>query len=128
MNPQNTVSEVDEGPHVETKLDTLISRVLTTGLVIAIALLVVGVILTVARPGLASTHEASIAGIPRAVVALEPTGFFALGLVVLLLTPVARVVALLVAFARRRQWLFCGFSAAVLVMLALGAFLGLEIA
>jgi uncharacterized membrane protein len=58
--------------------------------------------------------------------ALEPGGFFDLGLLLLLATPAARVVALFVGFARRRSWLFAGCSAVVLVALALSAFLGLR--
>jgi uncharacterized membrane protein len=45
---------------------------------------------------------------------------------VLLVTPAARVVALLVAFGRRRLWTFVAVSVVVLVVLALSAFFGLR--
>ena len=45
----------------------------------------------------------------------------------LLATPFARVVALGIAFARRRQWLFAGISFVVMAMLILGAVLGLSL-
>jgi uncharacterized membrane protein len=78
------------------------------------------------RPDLPLPHEASIADMPRALAAIEPGGFFELGLLVLVATPVARVVALGVGFARRREWLFVSFSAVVLTVLVLGAILGLR--
>jgi uncharacterized membrane protein len=108
------------------RLNMIISRVLTIGLIVAVALLLLGVILTVARPGLEPLHKTSISDMPGAIAALEPGGFFDLGLMVLLATPVARVAALLVAFARRRMWLFSGCSVVVLVVLAISAFLGLR--
>jgi uncharacterized membrane protein len=108
------------------RLNVVVSRVLVVGLLAAVALLLVGVILTLARSGVPPHHETSVPDLPRAVAALEPGGFFDLGLLVLLATPVVRVVALLVAFARRRQWLFSGISVVVLVVLALSAFLGLR--
>lgn len=108
------------------RLNAIISRVLLIGLIAAVTLLLVGVVLTVARPGLAPLHKTAIPDMPRAIAALEAGGFFDLGLMVLLATPVVRVVALLIAFARRRMWLFSGFSVVVLVVLAISAFLGLR--
>ena len=110
----------------ETRLNVAISRVLAIGLLVAVALLLVGVILTLARPGLSFAHKTLISDMPRAVAAFEPGGFFELGLLVLVATPVARVVALGIGFARRRAWMFCGFSVLVLTVLALSAFLGLR--
>ena len=91
----------------------------------AVLLLLVGVVLTVARPGV-PLWAGSITEMPRALAALEPGGFFDLGLLVLLATPAARVVALLIAFARRRLWVFSGVSLVVLIVLVLSAFLGLR--
>ena len=108
-----------------TRLNLVISRVLLAGLVTAVVLLLAGVVLTVARPGLASLHETSVAGIPGAIHDLRPGGFFDLGLLVLLATPVVRVLALLISFGRRRMWLFSGFCLVVLAALAVSAVLGL---
>lgn len=109
-----------------TRLNHTISRVLLIGLIAAILLLLAGAVLTIARPGLEPVRETRISDIPGAVGALEPGGFFDLGLLLLLATPIARVVALLIGFARRRMWLFSGFSAVVLAALALSIFLGLR--
>jgi uncharacterized membrane protein len=127
MNQTPEPPRVREEHRDEMRLNSLISRVLIVGLLTAIALLIVGVILTIARPGVPVPRTSSIAGIPAQIAALEPGGFFELGILVLLATPFARVVALGVAYGRRRQWLFTGISIVVLVMLILSAFLGLSL-
>ena len=114
-------SPSDSDPRLAGRL----SRVLLAGLSLAVLLLLVGVVLTVARPGV-PLWISSIRDIPAALAALEPGGFFDLGLLVLLATPAARVVALLIAFARRRLWVFSGVSLVVLIVLVLSAFLGLR--
>jgi uncharacterized membrane protein len=111
----------------EMRLNTAISRVLTVGLVTAVTLLVIGAVLAIARPGVAVPHVTSVKDIPGELAALRPGGFFELGLLVLLATPFARVLALGVAFARRRWWLFAGISAVVAAMLILGAALGVSL-
>jgi uncharacterized membrane protein len=111
----------------ETRLNTTISRVLTVGLLTAVGLLVIGAILAIARPGVAVPHATLIRDMPGELARLQPGGFFELGLLVLLATPFARVLALGIAFARRRWWLFAGISALVAVLLIVGAVLGLSL-
>jgi uncharacterized membrane protein len=117
--------ELGEQHRRETGLNIIISRVLMIGLVAAVALLVVGVVVTLARPGIVVPRATSIRGIPRALWALEPGAFFEIGLLVLLATPAARVVALLLAYVRRRQWLFSAICVFVLAVLILSGYLGL---
>lgn len=107
-------------------MNRAVSRMLSIGLLLTVVLLLAGVVVMLVRPDLPLLHEASIADMPRALAALEPGGFFELGLLVLVATPVARVVALGVGFTRRREWMFVGFSAFVLAVLVLGAILGLS--
>jgi uncharacterized membrane protein len=107
------------------KLNLTISRVLTTGLAAAVLLLVAGVVISLARPGLPGVHQTSVRGIPGAIAGLRPAGFFDLGLLLLVATPIARVVALLAGFTRRKMWLFSLISLLVLAGLAASAVLGL---
>jgi uncharacterized membrane protein len=107
-------------------LHLAISHVLAGGLVVAVVLLLAGAALTIAGRGPSPSSATSLTDMPRAVAALEPGGFLQLGLLVLLATPVARVIALAVGFARSRSWVFCGLSAFVLALLALSAYLGLR--
>ena len=78
----------------EMRLNRVISTVLIAGLLAAMALLIIGVVLTIAQSGLAVPHATSIRNIPAQLSALEPSGFYQLGLLVLLATPFARVVAI----------------------------------
>jgi uncharacterized membrane protein len=105
---------------------SVVSHVLATGLVLSVALLLTGAIMVLAGRGPVVAGATSLRDLPRALAALEPGGFLNLGLVVLLATPVARVVALVVSYARRKAWLFCGISLFVLALLALSAYLGLR--
>jgi uncharacterized membrane protein len=107
------------------RLASRLSRLLLAGLSLAVALLVAGVVLAALKPEV-PISVSSISGLPGALAALEPGGFFDLGLLVLLATPAARVGALIFAFARRRLWLFSGVSLVVLLVLALSVFLGLR--
>jgi uncharacterized membrane protein len=56
----------------------------------------------------------------RGALALHPASLIALGLVVLVLTPVARVVFALLAFAEQRDRLYVIFSLIVLCVLFIG--------
>ncbi len=123
--PHKSEARVREEHDAEMRLSALISRVLVVGLLVAVVLLVVGVVLALARPGMSVIQETSIKDIPGEIAAGDPSGFLQLGLVVLLLTPFARVLALGVAYARRRRWLFLGISALVAILLVVGASLGL---
>lgn len=120
-------SPVRDDHRDEMRLNSVISKVLVVGLLTAVFLLVVGAILAIAHPGSASVHISSLTDIPQQLVEGEPAGFLQLGLLVLLLTPFVRVLALGVLFATRRQWLFTGISIVVAALLAVGVALGMSL-
>ncbi|MBN1630979.1 MAG: DUF1634 domain-containing protein [Thermoleophilia bacterium] len=103
-----------------------LSWLLLVGLLIAVLLMVAGAVLAATGANGPMVRETSLADLPHALASLQPLGFIILGLVVLLATPVARVVALLLMFARQRSWWFCGICSVVLAVLALSVFLGLR--
>jgi uncharacterized membrane protein len=107
-------------------LNHAIAKVLRVGLFVSVGILLVGVVLTFARPGLSAVHVASIGSIPAEVGALHAGGFFTLGLLVLLATPIVRVAALLIGYLQKRMWLFFACSLVVLALLGLSLYLGLE--
>jgi|WetSurMetagenome_2_1015567.scaffolds.fasta_scaffold95543_3 uncharacterized membrane protein len=107
-------------------LNHAIARVLRIGLFVSVGILLMGVVLTFARPGLSAVHVASIGSIPAEIGALRPGGFFTLGLLVLLATPILRVAALLIGFLKKRMWLFVACTAVVLALLGLSLYLGFE--
>ena len=81
----------------QSQLDEVIEAVLTGGLAISSVLLLAGLLL--ARPGLLTA-----------------------GIVLLLLTPVARVVVVTIDLVRRRDWVFAATSAWILGVLIFSLF------
>ena len=59
----------------------------------------------------------SVPGILRSAAALTGRGIIQLGLLLLIATPIARVVFSIIAFGRRRDWMYVCISAAVFVLL-----------
>jgi uncharacterized membrane protein len=102
-----------------------LSRLLLAGLVVAIGLMIAGAVLAVVRGSGSVQNASSIGHLPRLLASGDPTGFLDLGLLVLLATPFARVLALCWDFVRRRHWLFAGMSAVVVAILVLSGLLGL---
>lgn len=106
-------------------LNAAIARLLYSGLIASVVLLLAGVLLAVAGDGPAVPRFTSFGDMPGALIGLEAGGFFSLGLLVLLLTPAAQVILLLVAFLRGKNWIFAGLSLVILAVLVLSAMLGL---
>ncbi|MBN1320774.1 MAG: DUF1634 domain-containing protein [Thermoleophilia bacterium] len=111
---------------MRTRLDRLLSGLLLAGLSLAMVLMLVGAGLAVAGVRGEIGHSSSISDLPRALVGLAPAGLVDLGLLVLLATPVARVLALLIGLVIRRAWLFSAVSLVVLLVLALSVVIGLR--
>jgi uncharacterized membrane protein len=62
----------------------------------------------------------SVFGILAAAAQFHPAGVIALGLLLLIATPIARVAFAAYAFARQRDWLYAGVSCLVLTLLLYG--------
>lgn len=103
-----------------------LSRLLLAGLLIAVLLMLAGAVLAATGANGPMAQAVSLADLPHALASLQPLGFIILGLVVLMATPIARVMALLALFAWRRSWWFCAICVLVLAVLALSVFLGLH--
>jgi len=103
----------------------LLSKVLRGGLSAAIALMLIGAFVAGVRHGRPFDHTASIDEIPQSLMDGEASGFFALGLLLLVLTPAAGVLTMLVAYLRTRKWLFAGICCFILAVMALSAAVGL---
>lgn len=104
-------------------LHRLVGRLLAAGLAAAAASMLVGLLLS-----LVERQETAHAVRPGEVLGLllagRPSGFMAAGLALLLATPVARVVVLVAAYARERDWRYAAIALAVLALLVLGVVVG----
>ena len=98
---------------------------LLTGVVLGSILIAVGLVLAFAqhteRPNVEEVAiRAAVAGALRG----DPVALLYSGLVALMLTPVARVVILVVGWFLGRQWRFALVALCVLLMLSLSLYLG----
>jgi uncharacterized membrane protein len=104
--------------------------VLRTGVAIAAALVAVGGAALLARSGSAAPHYSvfhgstsslrSVTAVVRSAAGLHPSGLIQLGLIVLILTPIARVALSAVAFALQHDRLYVVLTLFVLAILLLG--------
>lgn len=103
-------------------VENVIARVLLSGTIAGIFLLAVGVAL-MARNGISPLAETFPAFEPRNlladIVALRPEGFLWAGIVILIATPIARVVGELVTYTVRRDRILALTALAILGVIAL---------
>jgi uncharacterized membrane protein len=107
-------------------LEATIGRLLTLGTYLAVALVAIGVVL-MAIAGVSPLHAApalSLRSIGDDIAALRPAGFLWLGLIVVLATPSARVLASLIGYARSGERGMAAISALILLVVALGVLAG----
>jgi uncharacterized membrane protein len=109
------------------RAEQAIGQLLRAGVVLSAAIVSIGAVLYLIhhggeRPNYRSFQSEpaelrSIAGIASAAAKLQPRGFIQLGLVALLLTPVARVLFSIFAFAAERDWTYVIVTLIVLAIL-----------
>ncbi len=105
-------------------LNDVVHQILVIGLATSTLLLVIGLILDL----LSGKQLPDVALSPREallrVIALRPSGFLSLGLIVLLATPVIRVVGSIIVFIWERDWLYMLITILVLLVMTASVFLG----
>ena len=109
------------------ELDCTIAKMLKFGVSIAAVVVFAGGLLLLRHPLLAIPDYShfhavdaslrSIKGITTAALHLNPRGLVQLGLIILIATPIARVVFCIVGFIRQKDQLYTGISAVVLIIL-----------
>jgi uncharacterized membrane protein len=109
-------------------LERSIARLLSGGTYLAIALLVIGFGLMLAN-GISPLDTAppfDVRQIPADILALRPTGFLWLGLIVVIATPSSRVVASLIGYARAGERPMVIVATAILVVIAISVIIANE--
>lgn len=116
------------------RVEQVIGRLLQVGVLVAAAVTLVGAILLLARSGGTiadfrvfrgtSPELRSVGAIARGVLALDGRAITQLGLVLLILTPVARVALTLWAFVRQHDRLYVLVTSIVLLLLLYGLLWG----
>ncbi len=111
--------------NAESRSRRWVQRTLAIGLVGSAVLLIAGTVLVFTRHQAAQTSEAFQLGatVSRAVRG-EGTAVMTIGLLILMLTPIARVIVLGVDWLLERERLFAAVAATVLTLLAISVVLG----
>jgi uncharacterized membrane protein len=110
------------------QFDVVLAKVLRTGVLLSAAIVACGGVVLLASRGLErpSYHVfrgepvvlMSVRGIVDEAVHLRGPALVQLGLLLLIATPIARVVFSLVGFVRQRDWLYVTITAVVLALLS----------
>ena len=109
-------------------LDRIVGIVLRSGVVLAAAVVLIGGVLWLASHGAAPDHRKfagapdhfrHVGGIVHGAVALDPLSIIQFGLILLIATPIVRVIACLAGFAAERDWTYTIVSGVVLTFLFL---------
>jgi uncharacterized membrane protein len=106
------------------RIDQVVRLTLGVSLAVAFVLLCVGIVLTLAGRGGVPTTVGGARAALRDVRALEPDGFYVLGLLVVIVTPFVRVVGSAVTFLVERDWVYVAVTVAVLVVMIVTVTLG----
>jgi len=125
-NPENLAAQ-------DKRVDEIIGTLLRTGVILAATVVFIGAIFYLARYGSTPAHYAVFRGEPgdlnhvfaiiRDALAGHPRGIIQLGILLLIATPVARVIFTVFAFAHERDWTYVTITLIVLALLlySLGA-------
>ncbi len=106
------------------QLNHVIHRMLTVGLVISTSVMMTGLVLD------AILHRDVPSAVPGykevmlRVMSLRPSGFLALGLLVLIATPILRVLGSFCEFVYERDWRYAGITFLVILVLSTSLFFG----
>jgi uncharacterized membrane protein len=107
-------------------LEAALAHVLQLGTYVSVALIAAGAVLLLAtgHSPIEGGPPLSLADIPGDLIALRPAGYLWLGILGVLATPGLRVVRALVGFARRNERSMVATSIGVLLVIAVGVFVG----
>jgi uncharacterized membrane protein len=104
-------------------INRLIYHILRGGVVVSVAFLLFGFVLTGLTGGALPDQSVPPRDLVRLVLRFTPAGYLNLGVLVLIFTPVARVILSLLSFAEERDRTYIVMTGIVLVNLLVSVFL-----
>jgi uncharacterized membrane protein len=110
--------------HEMDPVERMVRRILLAGIAVSVALMLVGVALSVARGEGLPAHVVPLVDLWAHIGALDPAACLSLGLLALVATPFVRVAGSLVAFVRVRDRRYVLVTAAVLAVMCVSVVLG----
>jgi len=115
----NVITRREQSRQIEAR----IALILRTGVISAAALLTVSLPWIVVRDGSRRASALSVGEALRRLPALDPRGLAALGVIILVATPILQLLASAFLFWRKHDRLYLGFTVLVCVIVAVGALL-----
>ena len=103
------------------RIEARIALILRTGVIAAGALLTVSLPWIVVEGGSRQSAALSVGEALRRIPALDPRGLAALGVIILVATPILQLLASAFLFWRKRDRLYLGFTVLVCLIVAVGA-------
>ena len=101
----------------------LLRNILRLGTPISMLFLGLGIVFLFYSP-VQEIHTLSLGQIFEAMFQFRPEGFINFGLIILLATPVAGVVGVIIGFVATRDWPYAAVSGAVFLVLLISIFIG----
>jgi len=105
-------------------IERMVSRVLTVGIAVSVALMAVGLVLGVWDAEGLPAHVVPLVDLPAALGSLDPAAYLSLGIIVLIATPFVRVAGSTIAFAREHDRRYVLITAVVLAVMCLSVVIG----
>jgi uncharacterized membrane protein len=118
--------EEEERAKEQRNLDHTIHQLLIVGLAISVSFMLLGLFLDLILNRTIPTAIPNLGEIFTRVASLRPSGFLSLGLLVLIATPVVRVVGSFIAFIYERDWRYAGITFLVLLVVICSIVIGKE--
>jgi uncharacterized membrane protein len=106
------------------ELNEVVHSVLIVGVALATALMLSGLGLDLFLNRELPTTVPDVSEVISRVLVLRPSGFFALGLLVLIATPILRVIGSILAFAYEQDWRFVFITVVVLMVVVVSMVIG----
>ena len=121
--PPPTPEEKREIAHTR-ELNEVVHRMLVIGLLASTAMMLAGVVLALVRHRSLTTATTDFDSTWERIEALRPSGFLTLGILILIATPIFRVLGACVTFSYERDWRYAGITLIVLLVLVASLLIG----
>lgn len=108
----------------ERQLEHWVHWTLLSGLAVSAVLLIIGMLAALVQENPTSEPRQPLSDLVTAATAFDGQALTTLGLLVLMITPILRVVVLLVGWTWRRDWTFAAVAVVVLALLIVSLSLG----
>ncbi len=115
MTSKRDASRITSTSNAEPKMQRVVQVTLFTGVTLSCLLLLVGAVLYFHSPDTLPKHVPNLLAMLRRTAHWDGAHIIFLGLVMLMITPVARMVVLVVGFLMEKNWRFTLVSLVVLV-------------